>query len=265
MSGTRYRRAIVVAALLIGLVAAGGTPIGAAADADRGVAVDRGNEPARLAATAPTAENGSANATPFADAGIDPAAIEEYRNATEAFANATAELNATTDAVANGSATLDEANETLANLSEQYETMRAEETRLLTRLTADAKEGNATGTFDAIETLADDRRDRRASLEAATESYVTTVEAERAEPRSTVQLALAGSLVGGLLVGAVGGAAVPLLAARRVEEKLKLSRNVTYDRKAALLPILVGLLLVAAGIGVLVGTGLLGDLVEVIR
>jgi hypothetical protein len=65
-------------------------------------------------------------------------------------------------------------------------------------------------------------------------------------------------------LGLVAGAAVPLVAARRVKEKMKLSRDVSYDRKTALLPILIGTVAVVAGAAILAVLVGLGPLLRVI-
>jgi len=78
------------------------------------------------------------------------------------------------------------------------------------------------------------------------------VTAEGEGAHSTVSLSVFGSLGAGVVVGLLAGAAVPLVAARRVKEKMKLSRDVNYDRKVALLPILAGIALAVAGAAVLV-------------
>jgi len=67
-----------------------------------------------------------------------------------------------------------------------------------------------------------------------------------------VRLSVFGSLGAGVALGLVAGAAVPLVAARRVKEKMKLSRDVSYDRKTALLPIILGVVAAVAGAALLV-------------
>ncbi|APW97330.1 hypothetical protein CHINAEXTREME_05885 [Halobiforma lacisalsi AJ5] len=177
-----------------------------------------------------------------------------YVTASENLTAAIAELNETITAIEDDGEfdrdDLEQANETLRELENRHEDMIDNETKLIDHLRSETADGNATGTFAAIEAIETERADRETALEAATENYGTAVEEKRAEPQSTVRLSLLGSLAGGLVVGTVAGAAVPLIAARRVEEKMKLSRDVSYDRKAALLPMLIGLLLAVAGIAV---------------
>ncbi|SFC14911.1 hypothetical protein SAMN05444422_10518 [Halobiforma haloterrestris] len=207
-------------------------------------------------ATSEYATNGTLEGVDWI-AGADGQYSLHERNYVTASENLTAaidELNETIAAIEDDDEfdrdDLEEANETLHELQKRHGYMIDNETKLIDHLRNETTDGNATGTFAAIEAIETERADREAALEAATENYRTAVEAERAEPRSTVRLFLFGSLAGGLVVGTVAGAAVPLIAARRVEEKMKLSRDVSYDRKAALLPVLVGLLLAIAGIAV---------------
>ncbi|NGM68968.1 hypothetical protein G6M89_08070 [Natronolimnobius sp. AArcel1] len=186
---------------------------------------------------------------------------ENYLGASEDLTASIEELNETT--ASDDGLDLEAGAKTLEKLEDRHEAMTTNETKIVDYLNAEAAAGNTTGTFSAIDVIETEQADRTAALEDATSEYRDAVANERTEPQSTVQFSLFGSLIGGLLVGAVAGAAIPLVAARRVEEKMKLSRNVNYDRKTALLPMLVGTALVIAGLVVL--TVLLGDGLDLFR
>ena len=192
--------------------------------------------------------------------------VGDYDNATERFDTSVEELNATIERIEDDEdGSLEDATGTLGTLDDRHDTMTTQERELLEYLRTETETGNVTGTFGAFEMVGDERSERANSLEGVTETYQTVLEDERDGPQSTVRLTLVGSILGGLVVGLVAGAAVPLAAARRVEEKMKLSRNVTYDRKAALLPILVGFVGVVVGVVALVVIVGWSDLLGVIR
>ncbi|WP_200531146.1 hypothetical protein [Halorubrum sp. LN27] len=195
------------------------------------------------------------------DLGVDDdevaAAYREYRTAVTEAENATAALNETTGAIEASEIDLSnedelaDANETVYSLQEDYETMTDTRAALLGRLRTAGANRTATGTVAAAEAVDDEYRRTEANVTAAANAYDGAVDAEVAGPRSTVRLSVLGSLGAGVALGLVAGAAVPLVAARRVKEKMKLSRDVSYDRKTALLPILLGVVAAAAGAAVL--------------
>ncbi|SER37581.1 hypothetical protein [Natrinema salaciae] len=195
---------------------------------------------------------------------IDDARVAEYRTARSALSNATDELTETTTAIENGDAELDAAESDLEMLTETYENMTDREAALSDYLLRRTESGNASGAYRALTAVGTDATAQRAETEDAIDRYTDVAEAERAGAASSVRLAALGSIAGGLVAGGVAGVAVPLVAARRVEEAMKLSRNVSYDRKTALVPILVGIALAIGGaalLAVVVGP----ELLEVIR
>ncbi|WP_128903748.1 hypothetical protein [Halorubrum amylolyticum] len=176
---------------------------------------------------------------------------DAYRAAAGRTANATAALNETTNALEAGEDDLDAANETVHSLEENYTDMRDARGDLLDGLRSTGERGNVTGAVGAAAALDEEYRQRDANVTAAANAYRDAVGATAEEPRSTVQLSAFGSLGAGVALGLVAGAAVPLVAARRVKEKMKLSRDVSYDRKTALLPILLGIVAAVAGAAIL--------------
>lgn len=227
--------------------------------------VDAESAPDGLVVTVPSAARDGA----LEAVDLDDESAERYRTAAANFERELEALEATSERIENGDrADLDGAAETLATLERRYETVTERETAVIDALVAEANASGAVGAVGAIEAVDADRRDRAATLEETTDAYRAALETERAEPRSTVRLSLFGPLLGGLLVGGVAGAAIPLVAARRIEEKLKLSRNVSYDLRVALVPMLVGLVLAGAGLAVLAGLvdgATVRDLLAVVR
>lgn len=195
---------------------------------------------------------------------INDSRVDDYLAAQEALANATAELDETTTALENGEADIAAAEEDLNELNDADETMTEREKALTESLLNRAEAGNASGAVGALAAVQTNASEQRNATASTLERYRGTVETERTEAQSTVRLLTLGSLAAGLVAGGVAGVVVPLVAARRVEETMKLSRNVSYDRKTALVPILVGLVLAIAG-AALLAVVVDPSLLEVIR
>lgn len=249
---TRRRRVLVLVVLLaVGATAGGGVVVAEESDDDEAESIDL--EEIGLDGIEPLIES---------DDELE-AQVREYATARENFYDGLDELNETTDRIdGGGDDDLGEAETTLEQLEDRHNNMTTQETELIGYLTETTHGGNGTGTFGAVATINDERTNRSEMLAESTDAYITAVERSGEEPRSTVQMTLLGSVLGGLVVGLVAGAAVPIVAAKRVSEKMKLSRDVNYDRKVALLPILLGAAVTIAGIVVLVvlvgGSELLG-------
>ncbi|WP_408960445.1 hypothetical protein [Natrinema sp. 74] len=196
--------------------------------------------------------------------GIDDPRAVAYLDARAALANATAELDETTTAIENGEADITAAEDDLNELNDAYGTMTAREEALTDYLLNRTENGNASGVLGALAAVRTNASEQRNATAATLERYREVVEAERTAAQSTVRLTTVGSLAAGLVAGGSAGVAVPLVAARRVEEAMKLSRNVSYDRKTALVPILVGIVLAIAGVALLTAV-VDPSLLEVVR
>ncbi|PHQ39822.1 hypothetical protein DJ69_04670 [Halorubrum persicum] len=190
----------------------------------------------------------SSGTGPTAVDGVDDS---QYRSAVDETENATTALNETTSGLEADEVSLDDANETVYSLREEYKTMTETRTDLLGRLRSAGENGTAAGTVAAAAAADEEYERTDSNVTAAATAYTEAVEATADGPRSTVRLSVLGSLGAGVALGLVAGAAVPLIAARRVKEKMKLSRDVSYDRKTALLPILIGIVAAVGGAAIL--------------
>jgi len=195
---------------------------------------------------------------------IDDPRADAYRSARKALANETADLDETTTAIENGEADISAAEDDLDDLNDAYGTMTAREEALTDYLLNQTETGRTSGTVSMLTALRTNASEQRNATAATLDRYRKVVETERTTAQSTVRLTTLGSLGAGLVVGGIVGVAVPLVAARRVEEAMKLSRNVSYDRKTALVPILAGIVLAIAGV-VLLTLVVEPSLLEVIR
>jgi len=182
---------------------------------------------------------------------------DETENATAALENATSELEGFDD--------IRDANETLRTLQGHHTNMTESRADLLRTLKSESESGNLTGAVGTAVQLDAEYSEYDGEVDRVTTEYEDTVTTAGEEPRSTVQLSVFGSLGAGIIVGLLAGAAVPLVAARRVKEKMKLSRDVNYDRKVALLPILAGIVFAVAGVAILTFLVDGGSLFQVIR
>lgn len=189
----------------------------------------------------------------------------DYCDAASGLDNATADLNETITAFEEGEGTLAAANQTLTTVAARHDELGQQESAVIGHLIDGTDSGEIAGGFDAMQAVEDDSRHRTESVAATADSYRTVLESQRGGPQLTVQLSLFGSLGGGLVVGLLVGAAVPIIAARRIEDKMKLSRDVSYDNKVAIVPVLIGIVLAIAGAVVLYQLVGLSDLLVVIR
>ncbi|EMA58452.1 hypothetical protein C470_12273 [Halorubrum distributum JCM 13561] len=187
-----------------------------------------------------------------------------YRSAVRETENATTALNETTSAINADEIDPGDANETVYSLEEEYRTMNKTRAELLNQLRSAGEEGNAAGTVSAAEAVDDGYGQTKSNVTAAVTAYTGAVETTTQGLRSTVRLSVLGSLGVGAALGLVAGAAVPLVAARRVKEKMKLSRDVSYDRKTALIPILLGVVAAVGGAAILAVRIGIDDLLRVI-
>ncbi len=179
--------------------------------------------------------------------------------------NTTTELNGTIADFEEGEGDLESAQETLTTFKSQHGALKDAETRMVSALIEETASGEVAGGFSAMQTLSDDSEQRTESVTAAADNYQRTLENHQSGPKLTVQLSLFGSLAGGVLVGVLIGAALPVKAARRIENKMRLSRDVSYDKKVAAIPAIIGVILAVAGIIVLYQFVGFSDLLVVVR
>jgi hypothetical protein len=68
--------------------------------------------------------------------------------------------------------------------------------------------------------------------------------------RSSLITTLAIGVGGGILIGIIGGSALPVIKYRRIKEKASITRDVNLGRRQVLIPAVLGALMLAAGIGI---------------
>lgn len=189
----------------------------------------------------------------------------QYCDSADELDSTTEDLNSTITAFEQGDGNLESAKETLTNIEGQHETLQEEKSIVVSHLVDGTATGEVVGGFGAMQELTADSEYRTESITTTADSYQTALETHRSGPQQTVLVALFGSLTGGILIGLLVGAAVPLNAARRIEEKMKLSRDVSYNKKVVLLPAIIGMILAVAGAFVLYQIVGINELIVVIR
>lgn len=203
-----------------------------------------------------------------------PSADSEELDASDAFAEAEDDVGAALDELEDVTETLNASDETidfeatentLNELENATERMIEAENEFVAEMVHETRNGTASAPFETLRGIETDRSDRNERTDDTLAAYTEAIEQERTDTRGDVRFWLFTPLVGGLLVGAVAGSVVPFVAARRIEDKMKLSRDVTYDRKSVLIPAVVGLVLAMVGVVILLWQGEGGTLLEVIR
>lgn len=191
------------------------------------------------------------------------AEADEFKNATQQIEKAAEDLNETVDTINRENSYTDtsheRANVSLSEIEHGIETLRDAESEATSNM------GSLTSAEQFI-LLREMDREKSAALETANnalEQYERAVKEKRDNARSTVDTYFGGGFLIGLFGGLILGAVVPLVEARNVRDQMKLSRDVSYNRRAALIPAVVGIVLFVCGIGLLWYLGAI-DLVRVI-
>ncbi|CCQ37088.1 uncharacterized protein Nmlp_2940A [Natronomonas moolapensis 8.8.11] len=117
--------------------------------------------------------------------------------------------------------------------------------------------------FLLLSVIEEERRETESTAENSLNQYENAVSVQRRGTQSTVITYFAGALLAGLFGGAALGSVVPLIEARNVRNKMKLSRNVSYNRRAGIVPVIVGAIVLVSGFAVIWHIGVL-DLIGVI-
>lgn len=117
--------------------------------------------------------------------------------------------------------------------------------------------------FLILEAIEAERHSTETTVDDALEEYETAVEAQQADITSPPMTYFGGALLVGLLGGAVLGAVIPLREAKKTGDKMKLSRNVSYNKWAGVIPVGVGVLIGILAVGLLWYLGAV-DLIRVI-
>jgi len=114
-----------------------------------------------------------------------------------------------------------------------------------------------------LSAVEEERRETESTAENSLNQYENAVNMQRRGTQSTVLTYFVGALLAGLFGGATLGSVVPLIEARNVRNKMKLSRDVSYNRRAGIVPVIVGGIVLVSGFAVMWHIGVL-DLIGVI-
>jgi hypothetical protein len=193
------------------------------------------------------------------------AAVESYRAHEDEFLNATEEARSAVTALNESAAALEGDGSTSFDASAANDTLDAVNDSVGTlAASGSAFRGflfDAVGTsptpgvvVESLQAVGDRERADRSRAVAAVTAYQSALEERRQSLAAAVRgnLLLAGGL--GLLLGVLGGAALPYLVANRTIGRKRIDSTADYNRYALWVPVGGGVLLVAATVGVVAAT-----------
>lgn len=220
-----------------------------------------------IAASVPVAaqESGEAFGTNVSSSSEFESEAADFESAARQVENASGSLRETAVEIENADsytdAHHDQANESLSEMERGLADLRAAERGAGNELRAG--DHSSAQQFLVLRQMDRERNETVTTAEDSLARYESAVDAKRAGARSTVLTYFAGAFLAGVLGGVLAGAAVPLVEAKNVRDQMKLSRNVSYNRRAGLVPAVAGVVLLLGGIGLLWYLGAI-DLVRVI-
>lgn len=254
MTVDRCALGIVVVVLATVAVGTAGAAVPAAGAMDTGDRVAGGPSDSHAASSETIAGPATANHSAINLTDAVNESWSKFRTANQSLANSSAELDGISDRINNNSRYSDD------DHSDARQTLRRmdNETSALNRAANESiravySSDNATPAqkFMAYQAIESHRSAGERQANQSVQAYEGAISENRADTESKVTVRFAGGIVGGVLIGAALGAIIPFREARNVEEQLKLSRNVSYNRRAALLPVIVGFVLLVGGIALL--------------
>lgn len=187
-------------------------------------------------------------------------ACKQFRAANDSVRNASASLNETTTEIANADTYTNETHRAATDDLETIRTGREQLERAYENLTHAVLTGEMAPAQQFVVLRSFERRytETEAIAASSVERYNSTVDTKRQSASSTVVQYSGAAGAVSLVVGALLGAFVPMREARNVTEQMRLSSNVSYNRRAGLVPLAVGVALILAGLGALWILGAVG-------
>lgn len=260
---TRRLSPIAIVSLAVVLFVATGVAVAAANPSDAGADAAPAVTPSENAETEPTGDAFGTNVSVHSE-GFDEAERDFYasRDAVENRSDSLVEIAETIQtANAYTEADHERSNENLWEMEDELQAFDDAEADARDELMdADLR---STERFLVLESIEEERNTTSATVDSALGQYETAVRTQRTDVRSTVSAYFGGALLAGLLAGALLGAVVPLLEAKKTGDKMKLSRNVSYKKRAGLIPVVLGLVIIIGAVGLLGYVGAI-DLIQVI-
>lgn len=163
-----------------------------------------------------------------------------------------------------GEDNIDELNQSLHQLKRDQQNMRDREKELIQLVVQDTADGSIIGGFNMINTIQQTTNQKHDEVETLINEDAQVITSEYDTIKRNLRIGLLGSLAGGLLIGSIIGAAVPLVAAKKVENKMRLSSDISFDRKIVIVPSIVGIVLIVTGLVVVTTQIGWTNLVEVV-
>lgn len=263
MTGDRFALGVVVVVLAAVAVGTAGATVPATGAVETGDRAAGGPSDSRTASSETIVGPATANHSAINLTDTVNESWSKFRTANQSLARSAAKLDGVSDRINNNSqysnSSHNDAKEALHRMDNETTALnRAANESIRAVNSSDATPAQKFMAYQAIESH---RSAGERQANQSVQAYKGAISENRADTESKVTVRFAGGLVGGVLIGAALGAIIPFREARNVEEQLKLSRNVSYNRRAALLPVIIGFVLLVGGIALLYfigGINLLG-------
>jgi len=157
-----------------------------------------------------------------------------------------------------------EVNQSLAQLKTDQQEMMELEGELIQAVVKATSDGSIKGGFSVINTIQQGANEEYNEIETVINAGNQAIETEYTSVKNTLRATLFGSLTGGVLLGVILGAAVPVVAAKKAENKMRLSSDISFDKKIAIIPSIIGVVLIIVGLAIMTTQLGLENLFEVL-
>lgn len=201
-------------------------------------------------------ENGAVSqcgSSVMVQSGINQTACEQFQEANASIYNASASLNTTATEIDNAdnynSETHSQAVSDLQTLDSKMEQLD----QAFNNIKSSVFDGgsNPVREFLIIRHFSEQHQAADSVATVSINNYNSAISTKRTKAISKTRFYLASTIGAGILLGSLLGGIIPVREARNVAEQMKLSRNVTYNRRAGLAPFIAGLILIIVGVGLL--------------
>lgn len=188
----------------------------------------------------------------------------EYCDSVENVESSTTDVETDLENFKDGHTDAEEVNQSLQQLESDQQEMKKLENQLKKSIVEKTADGSLVGGFEIIDQLKASSDQTYSEVDEVLEEGGESVIAEYTSVKNTIRLTLFGSLTGGVLLGAIAGAAIPMVKAKKIHNRMSYTADVSIGKKVVIIPSLIGAVLLLIGVAVLVTQLGLGNTIEVI-